>query len=251
MPDTMLHRALLSTSGNPCRVFMCLELGVIPVKYVIMAKRLNILHYILSEHITSTLRQVYDTMKFDSRKGDFSQLVNQDMVDLDMIMREEEIRSFTKGKWKMTISKKLKEFVFAKLVYENSKQENTKHILFEELKLNKYLHYNRNQSLSKIIFSVRSKTLDLKTLQPWKYFDNLCVLCEKKAETILHFMTCNSYKNIAPESDWELIYENNTDKQFEIAENISKRLKQRRTKIDNYEAGHPQELADSKAPGHC
>ena len=125
------------------------------------------------------------------------------------------------------------------------------HILFEELKLSKYLHDNRNQSLSKIIFSVRSKTLDLKTLQPWKYFDNLCVLCEKKAETILHFMTCNSYKNIAPESDWELIYENNTDKQFEIAENISKRLKQRRTKIDNYEAGHPQELAYSKAPGHC
>ena len=64
-------------------------------------------------------------------------------------------------------------------------------------------------------------------------------------------MTCSSYKNIAPESDWEWIYENNTDKQFEIAENIRKRLKQRRTKIDNYEAGHPQELADSKAPGHC
>ena len=85
-----------------------------------------------------------------------------------MIMTEEEIRSFTKGKWKITISKKLKEFVFAKLVDENSKQENNKHILFEELKLNKYLHDNQNQSLSKIIFSVRSKTLDLKTLQPWK-----------------------------------------------------------------------------------
>ena len=131
-----------------------------------LAKRLNFLHYILSENITSTLRQVYDTMKFDSRKGDFCQLVNQDMEDLDMIMTEEEIRSFTKGKWKMTISKKLKEFVFAKLVDENSKQENTKHILFEELKLSKYLHDNRNQSLSKIIFSVRSKTLDLKHCNP-------------------------------------------------------------------------------------
>ena len=64
-------------------------------------------------------------------------------------------------------------------------------------------------------------------------------------------MSCKSYQNIAPEPDWEWIYENNTDKQFEIAENISKRLKQRRTKIDNCEAGHPQEIADSIAPGHC
>ena len=51
----------------------------------------------------------------------------------------------------------------------------------------------------------------------------------------------------ASESDWELIYENNTDKQCEIAENISKGLKQGRTKITNHEAGYPQELADSKA----
>ena len=35
MPDTLLHRALLSTSENPSKVFMCLELGIIPVKYVL------------------------------------------------------------------------------------------------------------------------------------------------------------------------------------------------------------------------
>ena len=34
MPDTMLHRQLLSVSGNPSKVFMCLELEVIPVRYI-------------------------------------------------------------------------------------------------------------------------------------------------------------------------------------------------------------------------
>ena len=32
MQDTMLHIKLLSVSGNPSKVFMCLELGVIPVR---------------------------------------------------------------------------------------------------------------------------------------------------------------------------------------------------------------------------
>ena len=42
-PDTILQRKLLSESGNPSKVFMCLELGILPVKYVIMTKRLNFL----------------------------------------------------------------------------------------------------------------------------------------------------------------------------------------------------------------
>ena len=59
-PDTLLQRCLLSVSGNSSKVFMCLELGVILVKYVIMAKRTNMLYYILNENIGSTMGQVYE-----------------------------------------------------------------------------------------------------------------------------------------------------------------------------------------------
>ena len=97
----------------------------------------------------------------------------------------------------------------------------------------------------------RSKTLDLKTWQPWKYFDNLCVLCEKKAETMQYFMSCKAYENIAPIINWEKMYGNEPDEQFKIAINIRKRLKQRNSKIENYEAGHLQNIADSMAPGDC
>ena len=149
------------------------------------------------------------------------------------------------------ISNKIKEFVFQKLVNENSKLENTKHIVFKDLKLRKYLDENQNTALSKIIFSVRSKTLDLKTLQPWKYFDNLCVLCEMKAETMSHFLSCKTYENVAPIINWEKMFENKPDEQFKIAKNIRKRLKQRNARIENYEAGHLHNIADPMAPGDC
>ena len=83
-------------------------------------------------------------------------------------MTEEEIRDQSKLLWKNLITKKVKEISFADLVKENSRLEHAKDIIFEELKLSKYLEDNRNYSLSKIIFSVRSRTVDLKTLQPWK-----------------------------------------------------------------------------------
>ena len=102
-----------------------------------------------------------------------------------------------------------------------------------------------------VITSVRSNTIDLKTVQPWKYYDNLCVLCEVKAETMTHFMSCNLYENIPTEKTWKLIFEDNPDDQFKIAENIRKRQKLRNKKIDKYEAGQPQEWSDSRAPGDC
>jgi hypothetical protein len=111
-PDTMLHRALLSNSGNPSRVFMCLELGVIPVRYVIMKKRLSFLNYILNENINSTIRKVYDTLKHDSRKGDFCYLVKKDMDDCKIEITEEEIKNYSKRTWKVFISKKVKEKAF-------------------------------------------------------------------------------------------------------------------------------------------
>ena len=67
MPDTMLQRQILSVSGNPSKVFMCLELGVIPVKYVIMEKRLSMLNHILNESTSSRMRQLYEVLKCDSR----------------------------------------------------------------------------------------------------------------------------------------------------------------------------------------
>ena len=39
-PDLILQRKVLSTTGNPSKVFMMLELGIIPIRFVLMKKRL-------------------------------------------------------------------------------------------------------------------------------------------------------------------------------------------------------------------
>ena len=64
-------------------------------------------------------------------------------------------------------------------------------------------------------------------------------------------MSCNSYQNEPPAFNFELIYGNNPDEQFEIAKNVRNRLKIRNLIIENYEAGYPQDFFDPMAPGHC
>ena len=50
------------------------------------------------------------------------------------------------------------------LASQNSQLEKTKDIVFDKLETSEYLLDNRSTSLSKIIFSIRSKTLDGKKM---------------------------------------------------------------------------------------
>ena len=74
----MLQRKLLSENENSSKVFLALELGMIPVRFVIMCKRLSFLHHILNEPMESMIRQVFEEMKNESKKGDFYDLIKKD-----------------------------------------------------------------------------------------------------------------------------------------------------------------------------
>ena len=56
--------------------------------------------------------------------------------------------------------------------------------------MREFLVQNRNTDLSKIIFSVRSGTFDIKTLTEWKYDKFICFMCDSCEETFQQFMSC-------------------------------------------------------------
>ena len=57
-------------------------------------------------------------------------------------------------------------------------------------------------------------------------------MCELKEETMDHFMECQSYGTKSEIIKWRDIYKNNTEKQFEIAKEVQKRLKIRNMKTE-------------------
>ena len=72
---------------------------------------------------------------------------------------------------------------------ENSTEKKTKkHMKFEEFKISDYLIKNKSTKLSKIIFSIRSQTFDIKTWKQWKYYDNASVACNMNEENMVHFI---------------------------------------------------------------
>ena len=87
---------------------MQLEMGVLPVKYVIMQRRMNFLHYLLNQSTESMIFKVFEALKEDSRSGDFIALTNKDRVELNIQFSDMEIRDISKKTWKELIKKKVK-----------------------------------------------------------------------------------------------------------------------------------------------
>ena len=135
------------------------------------------------------------------------------------------------------------------LVCENNKKEKTKGITFSKLELSEYLRKNVKHSLSKILFSTRSKTLEIKEWAPWKFKDTLCVACEKVSETMDHFMNCKSYES-EPYADWKDTNGDIYEKQLKAGLTIENRFLERKIMLDKQEAGQSED-ADSTAPGDC
>ena len=82
--------------------------------------------------------------------------------------------------------------------------------------MSKYLRANDGTDLSKIIFSIRSGTLDIKKWNMWKYFDNLCVMCGKKEENIQHLTECIEYENTDVIHNLEDIYTQDTENSLKL-----------------------------------
>ena len=163
------------------------------------------------------IRQVYETLKLESIKGDFIDLVKQDLIDLKIDMIEEDIMNIPKVQWKKFVRSCIEDLALEYLIEENSTKSKTRHITFETLAMRDYLVQNRNTALSKVIFSVRSGTFDIKTWNEWKYENLTCFMCDWCEETFPHFMSCLSYGKPFIELDWKDIFGDDPEKQNTMA----------------------------------
>ena len=143
--------------------------------------------------------------------------------------------------WKRYVHSKTQSAAFDYLIVENSQKTKTKHIVFDKLAMRKYLIKNKSKTLFKIICSIRSGTLDIKSLNEWKYSDVNCVMCEMLEENLNHFMSCQAYGNNPLTVYWKQIFENHPEEQNEIALEVKRRQNIRKCKLDK--AGLPPNLA--------
>ena len=192
--DLMLLRSLLRAPKSVPKEILFLELGVLPLRDLIMQRRLNFLYYILTQRTNSIIFQIFETQNKYRSKTDWVTTVEDDLKYLGLNLTFENIQKLSKTKWKNMVRNMILQKTFTKL--ENTKQTHSKvkslkHIRIE---MQDYLMPNdvhdMNKEDAQMIFQIRSKVMDLKMNMKGNFEKFECSVCLLEEETQEHVYQC-------------------------------------------------------------
>ena len=82
--DRILLRNILEVPSSTPIPALYLELGVLPLRFVIKARRLMYLHYLLTREESQLVSQVLVAQINEPVNGDWTQSVKEDLVDFEL-----------------------------------------------------------------------------------------------------------------------------------------------------------------------
>ena len=106
--DKIFIQYILSGHSKTKHEAYYLELGIIPIKFIVMSRRIMFLHYLLSRNANELLVKFFKAQVSKPGKNDWFNTVQKDLIDLDINLSFEEIGSFKKGKFKRMLKVKVK-----------------------------------------------------------------------------------------------------------------------------------------------
>ena len=136
--DEQLMRAVLETPCTTPREMLYLELGVVPIRYIVMSRRLMFYHYILNQENDSLLYKFFKLQKSKSVRGDWCLTVQEDLESLNITLTEDEIEKCSEYSFKKIVNTAIRKEAFSYLLTLKNSHSKVKHISYETHKMQEY-----------------------------------------------------------------------------------------------------------------
>jgi hypothetical protein len=231
--DKSLWCNLLEVARTVPYDLVCLELGLEPLRFIIMRRRLLYYQHILKQKETSLVKRFLKTQLKNLNKNDWGKTVLKDLENLEIVHTMEEIEKMSKSKYKCLIKRKIKEMALKYLLdKKNHRNGKGNEIQYTSLKMQGYLISEDMDILNqerKYIFQLRTKMhFKIKSHFRHMHLDSICDGCRIDESTTKHTLEC---KELLTNSEivtyipsYQDIYSNDEDEQVYIARIIQDNL---------------------------
>ena len=179
----------LRVPSSACNSVTILELGVLPVISEIHVLKLTFLHHVLTLDEGDPVKEVYkEQLKLPEEKN-WANEVRQLRAVYELPESDIEVMSLPKDEWKMQVDGAVRMKAVDDLNQEkNSLSKSSSLPDSDSLQTSKYL-YHFKISHSCLLFRVRSRTIDIKEAQSFKYGNDMeCRGCGDCPETVHHVL---------------------------------------------------------------
>ena len=205
----LIRRALQCPATTPKEAYH-LELGLLPIRCIVKARRVNYLHYIIRSKENGMLFKFFQAQYDYPSKDDWTEQVKVDLKDLGILEDFSYIRSFTETAFKNMVKRKIKEFALDDLnekKFEHSKMDN---LVFTELKMQEYLLSGEITTAQKRnIFRYRTRMADYSENYPEGNTTKPCKVCHMHTDCQAHAVSCyETLKSVTKKGKYGEIFSN-------------------------------------------
>ena len=191
--DEQLLRRILSAHSKTAIPALYLELGCVPLRFIIMQRRIGFLWYIMNEPEDSLIRNVFNAQLAHPAKGDWCGQVRADMEKLEIKASFDTLSRWSVHQLKSTLKSAVVSKAFAYLSDIQKEKSKIKEIKYSCLKLQSYLSAERSTTIKEKsqMFRARTRMMDLKANFKLGQTDLSCSRCSTgEEETQRHVLSC-------------------------------------------------------------
>ena len=250
--DEALLRGVVGGHSKLPLPALYLECGAVPIRFIIMSRRIMYLHTIMNRGETEIIRKIYNAQKTNKTKGDFADLVKQDLHKLNITETEEEIQRMPKKSLKDAVKEKVKIAAFKHLM--TKKTSKTEKLNYKSLHTQNYLKSPMfTEQEAKLLLALRTRTVrGIRTDFPGMYSTRECPMegCREE-DTLSHLLTCSMLLQHTEERrrvskvEMEQLYSGSIEQQLEATQ-VFELLLATRTRLEEDGTPAPQD-AGSRA----
>ena len=233
--DESLMRKIFNFSSQVTSEILSLELGLLPVRYIIMLRRIIYFQQILKQKSKNSLiYQFLSAQMQNPKRNDWYIQVQKDLEVLDITENIQNIETMSKEKYKTICKTQVKKKAFIYLINKKNSHEKVGDIQYKQLKISEYLGAN-NLMLSVIdrqfLFHCRVSDIDARANRTWKYQEIYCISCKDRntIETGKHILECSVLNNqndkISYIPTYNELYSNNIQDQAYTSTTIKENMK--------------------------
>ena len=238
--DEMFLRKLLEVGRGCPKEMLYLETGSLPIRFIIMSRRLMFLQYLLKEENESLVHKFLQEQIRSPVKNDWILTVQENMEELQIGLDFENITTLSKDSFKAFLEKKIDIKALEYLNSLKSKHSKVLHIVHKNLKLQEYCQASNIEDvcLAKFIFHARTRMLNVKANYKNRYLktDINCPMGCPILDSQEHVLFCTKIESCClimekNEPKYQDLFSENSSKQKTIAKLLRGRLEKRNNSI--------------------
>ena len=240
--DNMLHRRILECPRSTKTSILHLELGTLPIRYLVKSCRLLFLQYLLKQEKESLMYKFFEAQSKWPQKGDWISMVKKDVNEIELNLTFDEISVMSDYSYNTKVKNAIRKTAFNWLITEKNKPSSNggtskgSELSYTKLKLQDYfLPNSMTIKQCNLLFSLRAQMFPVRCNYRHSYTDLSCPICQDQSQpdNQLHTLSCSGLvKNdnivATDQISYDDIFSSNVMKQTEITKCFEYLLKKRK-----------------------